>query len=272
MNKAIDVARHLLTLVDEEAGDLLSHLKLQKLLYYSQGFTLALLDRPLFEEKVVAWQHGPVVPAVWEEFKQYGKKPLPKPVDFDSSILSADARHIVDEVYLVYGQYSASKLRNMTHEEAPWLQTPGNEEIGRAAMKIFFQKNAACKRTPQTPAYSGRWVPVTRKVIGKVLDMGGGEPFIYLLAKNMQTELEIHADEKMLAEGKNNYLYKNVVATVRAEEHLDTGELRNLHLLSLDDHSPAVESHAFREMCKAGAIAWKGVTDASEWVREHRGA
>jgi len=139
MNKAIDVARYILTLLDEDtAGDLMSHLKLQKLLYYSQGFTLVLLNRPLFEEKVVAWQHGPVVPAVWEEFKQYGSDPIPKPVGFDFDVIPEDAQEVINEVYIAYGQFSAWKLRAMTHEEAPWCSTPINGEISHAVMKDFF--------------------------------------------------------------------------------------------------------------------------------------
>jgi len=138
MTKAIDVANYILTLEDEDAGDLMSHLKLQKLLYYSQGFTLALLNRPLFAEKVVAWQHGPVVPAVWEEFKRYKDNPIPKPTGFDRSVIPDDAREVINEVYVAYGQFSAWKLRGLTHEEAPWKETPINGEISHAVMKEFF--------------------------------------------------------------------------------------------------------------------------------------
>jgi len=138
MNKAIDIARYILTLLDEEAGDLISHLKLQKLLYYSQGFGLALLNRPVFEDKVVAWQHGPVVPTVWEEFKQYKHQAIPKPTGFDRRIIPDDVREVVNEVYVEYGQYSAWVLRDMTHEEAPWCKTPINGEISHAVMKDFF--------------------------------------------------------------------------------------------------------------------------------------
>jgi len=140
MNKAIDIARYILTLLDDDAGDLMSHLKLQKLLYYSQGFTLALLDRPLFEDKVVAWQHGPVVPTVWEVFKHHKDNPIPKPTGFDFDIIPKDDQEVINEVYMEYGQYSAWKLRNMTHREPPWQGTPINGEIGHPAMKAYFDE------------------------------------------------------------------------------------------------------------------------------------
>lgn len=138
MNNAMDIAKYILTLMEDDAGDLISHLKLQKLLYYTQGFGLALLDRPVFGERIVAWQHGPVVPAVWEEFKGYGSDPIPKPEGFNGDVINADSRGVINEVYTVYGQFSAWKLRNMTHDESPWKDVRVNEEITHAALKAFF--------------------------------------------------------------------------------------------------------------------------------------
>ena len=57
-----DVAQYFLAKADEDAGDLMSNLKLQKLVYYAQGFALVLLEKPLFPERIEAWIHGPVVP------------------------------------------------------------------------------------------------------------------------------------------------------------------------------------------------------------------
>lgn len=61
---AIDVAKYFLILVDREAGDTITELKLQKLMYIAQGIHLALYDSPLFKEEIEAWQDGPVVPAL----------------------------------------------------------------------------------------------------------------------------------------------------------------------------------------------------------------
>jgi len=136
--RAIYVANYILTLNDNEEGELISHLKLQKLLYYTQGIGLAFLNQPVFEEKIAAWQHGPVVPAIWDVFKQYGSGPIPKPEGFEPRIIQENVRALIDEVYMMYGQYTAWKLRNMTHEEAPWMQTPVNDEITHDRMKSHF--------------------------------------------------------------------------------------------------------------------------------------
>ncbi len=141
MLKANDVARYFLAKSDPEIGELISHLKLQKLCYYAQGFHLALYGTPLFAESIEAWTHGPVVPAVWREYNNYRADPIPAPSDFDPSIYSDDEKELLDEVYSVYGQYSAWKLRNMTHEEAPWIvaHAAGGGVISRDSMTEFFK-------------------------------------------------------------------------------------------------------------------------------------
>ncbi len=79
---AHEIAKYFVSLVDEEAGDSISNLKVQKLLYYAQGGYLAFHDEPLFPEAIKAWAHGPVVPQVYHEYKQYGAGPIPvEPVD-----------------------------------------------------------------------------------------------------------------------------------------------------------------------------------------------
>ncbi|OQY42717.1 MAG: hypothetical protein B6240_13665 [Desulfobacteraceae bacterium 4572_87] len=57
-------------MLDEEAGDLISNLKLQKLVYYAQGFYLALYDEPLFNEPIEAWTHGPVIRELYRSYNE----------------------------------------------------------------------------------------------------------------------------------------------------------------------------------------------------------
>lgn len=129
-------AAYLCAIRDDEDRDFKS-LKLQKLLYYAQGYALAILRRPLFSERIKAWAHGPVVPQVWKEYEGHGGRPLPQP-DLDLLAIDAQIRAILDRVYNDYGQYAAWALRNMTHEERPWAETPQNEEIDPAVMAAFF--------------------------------------------------------------------------------------------------------------------------------------
>lgn len=138
MASVYDVAKYILTLADEEVGDLISNLKLQKLVYYAQGFHLALFNEELFNERIEAWDHGPVVPPLYGEYKCYGAGAIPKSDDFDSLSLTDEQKELINEVYEVYGQFSAWKLRNMTHDETPWRDTPNSEIIEPSKMREYF--------------------------------------------------------------------------------------------------------------------------------------
>lgn len=137
-----DVAKYFLSKVDEDLGDGISNLKLQKLVYYAQGFYLAIHDEPLFANRIEAWEHGPVVPDLYHAYKAYGGGNIPVPADFDAEALDGGVTELLDEVYSVFGQYSAWKLRNMTHEERPWKEAfrePGRERvISQASLREYF--------------------------------------------------------------------------------------------------------------------------------------
>jgi uncharacterized phage-associated protein len=59
-------AEYFLRLQTGDAGDAISNMKLQKLLYYAQGFALAILGNPLFPEDFEKWTFGPVLPVVYD--------------------------------------------------------------------------------------------------------------------------------------------------------------------------------------------------------------
>jgi len=139
MLSCYDVAQYFLAKADEDAGDLMSNLKLQKLVYYAQGFALALCDRPLFPEPIEAWIHGPVVPALYHEYKGFANGPIPPPTTLDLSLYDLETRELLDEVYAVYGQFAAWKLRNMTHQEPPWRDTAEGEEISHDVLREYFK-------------------------------------------------------------------------------------------------------------------------------------
>lgn len=135
-----DVAKLFLSLSTKNE-DAISNLKLQKLVYYAQGFHLALFDgRPLFDEKIEAWTHGPVAPDLYHEYKKFGKGPIEN-IEFDpAGKLSDDQIELIQEVYEIFGQFSAWKLRDLTHEEMPWLLHESDaSEISIAEMHEYFK-------------------------------------------------------------------------------------------------------------------------------------
>ena len=125
---------------DEKGAEHISNLKLQKLLYYAQGTFLPLTDAPLFDDEIVAWLHGPVVESVYYQYKNYGSQGISFDDDFDFSEFTPQENELLTEVYDVFGQYSAWKLRNMTHQETPWRTTKQNSVIQQQKIKEYFKK------------------------------------------------------------------------------------------------------------------------------------
>ena len=145
MLSALDIAKYLLSLIDEEKGDTISNLKLQKILYYLQGYYLALFGKPLFNDTIEAWKHGPVVNCVYQEFKQYKSNSIPTDnLKFNISDLTATDRKFIKEIFNIYCDFRAKKLEDMTHNEDPWknvYEENKNKEITKDSLKAFFEKN-----------------------------------------------------------------------------------------------------------------------------------
>lgn len=121
--------------------DTISNLKLQKLVYYSQGFHLAIFEKPLFSEKIYAWAHGPVIKELYAKYSSFGSDCIESSEEIDLKKykeFNAELLDLLDQIFDIYGQFSAWKLRNMTHEEPPWKNTPPNNEITHAKMTDYF--------------------------------------------------------------------------------------------------------------------------------------
>lgn len=137
-HSALEIANKLLHRAwMDESSELLSNMKLQKLLYYQQGFHLAYFGTPLFDEDIVAWQYGPVVPIVYDTYKEFGRagiEPQGEPLSLDSE----KEENLFNEVFEVYNQFSAAGLVTQTHSESPWIDTPKQGVISQELMRTFF--------------------------------------------------------------------------------------------------------------------------------------
>ena len=140
--KAIDIARKLIFMAQNDepnGGERLTNLKLQKLLYYQQGFHLAFFDTPLFSDSVEAWMYGPVIPSVYEEYSSYGSSSLPEVNNAIS--LTNEEEELFNEVYDAYRDFSAIGLMNRTHKEKPWREATPHDRgtvISQKSMKEYF--------------------------------------------------------------------------------------------------------------------------------------
>lgn len=156
MTTANDVARFIVQSAAQQ-GRTLTTMQLQKLLYYSQGFSLAWDGVALFDEPLEAWTHGPVVPAVWG--KAAGVRRV---VDWPSGnvgALSVSQRETVRAVVEELGQLDGEELRELSHREPPWLEARGDAPDGASSsnrinldtMRAYFGQlgGAEHKRIPE---------------------------------------------------------------------------------------------------------------------------
>lgn len=121
MASALDVAEYMLIRASKESEeDPITNMKLQKLCYYALGIYSKLTKgKRLFKEEVEAWQHGPVIREVYLAYKNRGRFLSPKK-DYDVLKLTKKESEALELTYLNYSQFSAWRLREMTHNEDPW--------------------------------------------------------------------------------------------------------------------------------------------------------
>ena len=141
----------------EEAADYIVHsdyeitnMSLQKLLYYTDGFSYALLGHPMFEENCEAWVHGPVYYSIYKKYSSYESAfiEIYEDKNRSHSYLNEEDKKVLNIVLESLGKYNGSFLRKITHLEEPWLEGRGSLADSEASrtpiykdrMKNYFNK------------------------------------------------------------------------------------------------------------------------------------
>ncbi len=127
----------------QQAGEMTA-MKLHKLVYYAQAWSLVWDERPLFEDRIEAWANGPVVPELYERHR--GRFLIAHWPDGDPSTLTPQEMETVDAVLDYYAPHRAQALSDLTHREQPWREARhglspgerGNHEITHAAMDEYY--------------------------------------------------------------------------------------------------------------------------------------
>lgn len=139
MSTVLDVAAYIL----KKCGPIPA-MKLQKLAYYSQAWSLVWDEMPLFDDRIEAWANGPVMPALYAEHRGQFKV---SEVSGDSSKLSHVQTETIDKVLEFYGDKTSQWLSDLTHTESPWIDARkglapgqrGSTEIKPAAMAMYYE-------------------------------------------------------------------------------------------------------------------------------------
>lgn len=111
----LDVAAYIL-----ESMGAMSTMKLQKLVYYCQAWSLVWEEAPLFSEPIEAWANGPVVRRLFDHHR--GQYRISKILTGNPRLLSEQQKETVDVVLAHYGSLSAQELIEQSHSEKPWIE------------------------------------------------------------------------------------------------------------------------------------------------------
>ncbi len=144
---ALDIANYFLFKAQQEDQELLSNLKLQKLVYYAQGINLAMRSKPLFGDSIEAWNYGPVVPVLYHLYKPHGAGCIPADPEFDPSSIDQNTVEFLDEIFEAFGQFSAIRLMEIAHGDKCWKDAGPGEVISHDAMEKCLKKYLKKKKS-----------------------------------------------------------------------------------------------------------------------------
>lgn len=141
MANALDVAKYIL----RNQGPMTA-MKLQKLVYYAQAWSLVWDEKPLFQNRIEAWANGPVIPALYKEHRGRFRVSSDS-IEGDGRKLTSEERETVDRVLEYYGNRSSQWLSDLTHSEKPWRDCRkglkpgdrGERVITPAAMAEYYE-------------------------------------------------------------------------------------------------------------------------------------
>jgi uncharacterized phage-associated protein len=121
MTTAMDVANFFID-VFKGSDEPMTMLRAMKMTYYAQGCGLARMGRPLFDEDIEAWKHGPVVPSVYRSLVSFKDGKIKKPVGvYSKEGFSAEQMELMTDVAVKYGKYTTGTLIEMCHAPgSPW--------------------------------------------------------------------------------------------------------------------------------------------------------
>jgi uncharacterized phage-associated protein len=142
MVNVFDVAEYILAKQGE-----IPAVKLHKLLYYSQAWSLVWDERPLFTNRIEAWKNGPVVRDLYSWHRlEYSVAPGKFKGACTSEALSDPQTETIDVVLNFYGPRSTQWLSDLTHNEDPWRNArkgvadgdSSDAEITMASMMEYY--------------------------------------------------------------------------------------------------------------------------------------
>lgn len=120
-----------------------SAMKLQKLVYYAQAWSLVWDDAPLFANRIEAWANGPVCRDLYEKHRGIYQISTETISPYSHRELSPLQAETVDEVLRAYGAKSAQWLSDQTHSEEPWIKARAGLRDGERGANVISHESMA---------------------------------------------------------------------------------------------------------------------------------
>ena len=130
-------------------------MKLQKLLYYLQAWSLGINQKAFLKCSFEAWVHGPVSRELYNRFKSshnlysfitISDVANPNP----ETAIDPDDIEFINYILDNYAGFSGAELESMTHKEDPWLEARNGYTPLQSCDKIISEE------TMKT-YYGARW-------------------------------------------------------------------------------------------------------------------
>ena len=118
MYNVIDISKYIISMLNE-VGVKITNLKLQKMLYYAQAYSLLEKDKPLYEEDIVARKLGPIVPVAHNAFKWANSSEI-LVIEEPNEIIEKRDKEMIKEVLMIMAYLPSEDLVNITNEYDTW--------------------------------------------------------------------------------------------------------------------------------------------------------
>ena len=127
----------------------LTAMKLQKLVYYSQAWSLVWDDEPLFQDPINAWVYGPASPRLFRISQgEYIPQKIPGHLR-SGNRLSKVQKETINIVMQSYGKYEPEELTELVSSEPPWRKARNRHNLG-----LTIRGNATIRRDDMKEYYS----------------------------------------------------------------------------------------------------------------------
>lgn len=155
MYDVLDICRYVINYSNKKDYEI-SNLKLQKLLYFIQAYFL-INNKLCFNEKIEAWDVGPIVPIAYNEYKQYGNTHIwssdyymdfnpsdpwkIKRIKFDENIINEIDKKLINKVIDKFADYTSTDLADIIYKQTPWKKIyikNQHNEIPISLIKEYF--------------------------------------------------------------------------------------------------------------------------------------